>query len=60
MSDDPEAWLKGAWVSDMSSIGNFNLEYEDVVKIAESLDVPVGENDLLWKVARLIHEKEKI
>ena len=60
MSDNPEKFLKSVWVSDLSSVGDFNLEYEDVVKIAESLDIPVAQDDLLWQVAQAIHEKEKI
>jgi hypothetical protein len=57
MSDDPEKWLKKVWVSDMSSIGDFDLGYEDVVKLAETLDVPVGQDEYLWRVAQMIHER---
>jgi hypothetical protein len=57
MAKDPQEWLKKVWVSDMSSIGDFDLGYEDVVKLAETLDVPVGQDEYLWKVAKSIHEK---
>lgn len=59
MSNDPEKWLKGAWVSDMSSMRDFGLEDEEIVMIGETLGVPVGDNDVLWEIAKAIHEKEK-
>ena len=56
MSDDPEKWLKNCWVSDMSAVSDFNMDYEDVVSISKILNVAVADNDLLWKVAQAIHE----
>lgn len=57
MSDDPEKWLKNVWVSDRSSIGDFGLEDEDVFRIAETLDVPVAQDDYLCSIAKRIHER---
>ena len=58
MSSDPVKWMKNCWVSDMSSMSDFNLTEQDVTKISESLGVPIGEDDLLWKIAQAIHERE--
>lgn len=58
MSDDPENWLKKCWVSDGSRFSDFRLQYEDIVRIAETLGVPVAQDDYLWEIARKIHEKE--
>lgn len=56
---DPQEWLKHVWVSDGSTVGDFNLEDEEVVKISETLGVPAGQRDYLWEIAQRIHHKEK-
>lgn len=57
MSDDAEDWAASAWVSDMSSFGDFRLGDEALLEVGRELGVPVGHGMLLADVARMMRPK---
>jgi hypothetical protein len=57
MSDDPQGWIGNCWVSDMTSMGDFGLDEEEVVEVGESLGSLVGKDEILWEIAKRLHEK---
>lgn len=47
---NPEEWANNCWVSDVSDMTDFNLEAEEIARISAAVNVPIGEDDLIYAI----------
>ena len=50
------AGIEGAWISDMSCVGDFISEDAELVALNEALSVPITYNDTIVEVAKRLRD----